>query len=90
MNTAITGDEPSMPGMANLSEEGELLNTYKTGCVSGFNYGLSIRQYFAARAMSTMAGAWLSDNVVGWDENDISEQAVKFADALISELNKKK
>jgi len=50
--------------------------------------GLTKREYFAALALQGLAAAWLNENVTGWTEVSISEQAVKFADLTIAALNK--
>lgn len=50
--------------------------------------GMTVREYFAARAMQGLAFA--DDH---WDEGSaivIAEQAVRIADALIKELQKKR
>jgi len=54
----------------------------------GGQKGLTKREYFAALVMQNLTGSWLSDNVTGWDERAIANQAVTFADYLIDELNK--
>lgn len=72
----ITGNEPAMPfeskTMTNLSSE-------------DFT-GLTIRQHFAGLCMQGLLAAWGNHDVTSYDE--LANDAVIAADALIAELNK--
>ncbi len=77
MENKITGNEPAFSKAAFYHPDG--------GCDSP-NTGLTIRQYFAVTAMQGM----LSDYtyVDGCTIQSAAQDAVSFADALITELNK--
>ena len=48
------------------------------------NYGLTKREYFAAMAMQGL----ISNSLSGRGPNGCAQDSVRFADALIEELNK--
>lgn len=79
------GNAPAFASMANYNDDGELLNVYE-GCRAGNEYGLTKREYFAARAMQGFIAAWGQHDLVAADE--IAHDSVFLADALINELNK--
>lgn len=72
----ITGNEPAMPFTA--ATETTLTSEHLTG--------LTIRQHFAAMALSGMC-AYMPELGRSHAEQ-IAKQAVEIADALIAELNK--
>ena len=55
----------------------------KLGCVSSeSDAGMSIRDYFAAKALSGMMSRKDSD---GWTQREIASDCYKYADAMIKE-----
>ena len=79
----ITGNEQVMP----LVYEEEYGDYGKKRLVT--DYGLTIRQHFAAMAMAAMAAnpeIYKQENVT---IAGIAVESVQYADALIAELNKK-
>lgn len=71
----LTGNEPSMP----IFLQDGLTNN------SHVDLGLTIRQHFAVMAMQGMC---TNSILPHWSGEMIAEYAVKYADALITELNK--
>lgn len=77
----ITGNEEAFP----RTSTGHL-DSFVEGAV-----GLTIRQHFAAMAMQgLLSNANICDSKNEASLNWVSEGAVKFADAVINELNKEK
>lgn len=77
----ITGNEPAMPTLEQSANGVGYWNTY---------HGLTIRQHFAAMAMQGLCAV---DNKGEFDNLQASAEyaaklSVKYADALIAELNK--
>lgn len=80
----ITGNEPAMPNVA-FDKEGIFTHAESEG-----HYGLTIRQHFAAIAMQGVLASCDIDNNPFISPVDCATQSVKYADALIAELNKEK
>ncbi len=75
----ITGNEPAMPFESATMDT--LMSTHLVG--------LTIRQHFAAMAMQGMlANHLIIDTLSGNSKEVICEWSVKYAEALINELNK--
>jgi hypothetical protein len=80
----ITGNEPAMPVEVNYLSDGNIVGM-QTGNTTGWVTGLTIRQHYAGLAMQ---GLCVSNSGVSEMANTCAEAAVKYADALIAQLNK--
>ena len=59
------------------------------GMLEGNNEGMTLRDYFAAKAMQGFCVATVEDSPVGgWDFKYLSEHAYRCADAMIAEREK--
>lgn len=66
-------------------EKKRILQEAKVSCVDDLRYnGLTKRELFAAMALQGMQG----NTNYKWEPEAMAEDAVKYADALINELNK--
>lgn len=82
----LTGNEPAMPTLEHGSDNYGL-PTVRT------EYGLTIRQQFAAMAMTGLLSIYDPSNGAVPNEENIlymAQMSVKASDALINELNKEK
>lgn len=52
----------------------------------GTVFGMSLRDYFAAKALAT-AYAYPSDDVQHWDASDFAKHAYAIADAMLAARN---
>lgn len=53
------------------------------------NEGMSLRDYFAAKAMhGIVSGFYSMDKAHGWSNQEIATEAFSLADAMIAERNK--
>jgi len=82
----ITGNEPAVPCTA-WHENGQIVDSYQNGNTTASYIGLTIRQRFA---MAAMTGLLVNMPKTHMDDAlpMVSKQSVRFADALINELNK--
>lgn len=63
-------NEPAFP----VSEEAMIRNLQ----------GMSIRDYFAAKAMQAqLSGFWSLETFHGWSRNEIAQEAYNMADAML-------
>jgi hypothetical protein len=74
-------NQPAFPVDTAYTSDGKI-NGVQTGPQSGFELGLTKREYFAAMALQGLSADWTRDN------GQIAVNAVKIADALIAELEK--
>jgi hypothetical protein len=72
-------DNKDMPAMPNTNPE-----TYPTPCPINYGHGLTKREHFAGLAMQAI----ISAGYIGMPSGPLSAMAVKYADALLAELDK--
>lgn len=74
----IKGNEPINP-ILELNSQGQLEDT---------SYGLTKREYFAGLAMQGLCSACDEEGVWSHDAKIVAGAAVKYADALLAELER--
>ena len=63
----------------------DLLDNY--GHVSGYSHGMTLRDYFAAKAMQATVQAWISRSIYPSTDFEVAENAYKIADAMLEARN---
>ncbi len=59
-----------------------------TGPACGGDTGMTMRAYIATKAMASMLVSYKMELEAGASASDLAQDSVRYADALISELNK--
>jgi hypothetical protein len=77
---------PAFPVEIQYVEPGESYTGVRTGYNSAFTPGMSLRDYFAAKAMQGMAGYFLNS---AWSNETIVELSYQMADQMLKERLKK-
>jgi hypothetical protein len=87
----ITGNEPAFPfwtyNEAGYGDAVVMRDMDGNQTINDYEPGLTIRQYFAAKAMQGYIASFTGDNIGKSD--DVARRSVDYADELIRQLNEK-
>ena len=72
---------PAFPVECYFNDDGTPRIGVQTGNATGMATGLSVRDYFAAKAMAVLVPL---PGLVEWDKGDIAREAYYYADAMLA------